>query len=756
MPNWRMLGSVTGACGCSLVPAVVAALSLAWTRASPACSSRGSVACPCAMRNLRFAAALVLVALLVAAAGAAGSEVHAAGSFLGLGHERGAGRVLSQVDDTGDVTGPVDSASHLTLQASPDVVEDGGKVTLSWSGGKDTSLEDFIAVFCLYDGEAMPKTVSGPMDMHTLDGIVFTEWNLTQISGNITLDTEFIDMGCDYVFALYRGPGSPLAVSNKVRVLNVGLRHGRLALTGFPGQVQVSWTTRSKNYKPQVQYGTSPGQYSVLEEGFDNALGTYTADLLCDAPANIVAQRWFRHPGYFRTLHPGARYFYRFGNDKQGWSKEYSFKAPPLVGPTEAVTFIGYGDMGISYFVNADDQEKPPLFEWGDARSTAKAVAAESSRADFVLHYGDLAYALGAEYVWERFMRQIEPIAASTPYMVSMGNHEYDHSSGGERDPSGAALPGGFRPEWGNYGDDSGGECAVPTLARFRPPANGFKLFWYSFDYGNVHVVQLSTEHDFMEGSAQLRWLKADLRAVKRTKTPWVVVTSHRPMYCSQVRPPNNTVEWQIADHMRESIEPLLYKYQVDLWLAGHYHSYQRTCVVHQQQCVAAAEGTVHVTVGTAGAFRYQTPFVDTVWSINQDFMHYGYVRVTAEPDIMHVAYISSETGETIDETFIVRKPASSIAPSGQAVVVLITVALAVAVLVTIVASILVERMRRRRDAAYVAVARDESSPSSAGSPEQASSLENGEMSGGEITLEPELGRTAVHAPIDIAHRQFS
>ena len=28
------------------------------------------------------------------------------------------------------------------------------------------------------------------------------------------------------------------------------------------------------------------------------------------------------------------------------------------------------------------------------------------------------------EYIWDLFMRQIEPVAATTPYMTGNGNHE--------------------------------------------------------------------------------------------------------------------------------------------------------------------------------------------------------------------------------------------------------------------------------------------------------------------------------------------
>ena len=65
------------------------------------------------------------------------------------------------------------------------------------------------------------------------------------------------------------------------------------------------------------------------------------------------------------------------------------------------------------------------------------------------------------------FGRLIEPTATRIPYHVGIGNHEYDHVVGGEKDPSKA--PGqGWHPAWGNYGDDSGGECAVPMVNRFH------------------------------------------------------------------------------------------------------------------------------------------------------------------------------------------------------------------------------------------------------------------------------------------------
>ena len=34
-------------------------------------------------------------------------------------------------------------------------------------------------------------------------------------------------------------------------------------------------------------------------------------------------------------------------------------------------------------------------------------------------------------YIWEQWGTLIEPVASLVPYMVGIGNHEYDHTDGG-------------------------------------------------------------------------------------------------------------------------------------------------------------------------------------------------------------------------------------------------------------------------------------------------------------------------------------
>lgn len=130
----------------------------------------------------------------------------------------------------------------------------------------------------------------------------------------------------------------------------------------------------------------------------------------------------------------------------------------------------------------------------------------------------------------------------------------------------------------------------------------GVGNFWYSFDYGLAHFVSIDGETDFanspewpfaedikgnethptaeetfitdsgpfgaVDGSykdtknyAQYKWLQQDLAKVDRSKTPWVFVMSHRPMYSSAYS------SYQL--HVREAFEGLLLKYGVDAYFSG-------------------------------------------------------------------------------------------------------------------------------------------------------------------------------------------
>jgi hypothetical protein len=192
---------------------------------------------------------------------------------------------------------------------------------------------------------------------------------------------------------------------------------------------------------------------------------------------------------------------------------------------------------------------------------------------DFVYHIGDVGYAddyflylSSYDKVYSDYMDEIEPFASQKAYMALPGNHEASCNevlpiACPERQKNFTA----WRSRW-----------AMPTQE-----SKGVQNMWYSFDYGLVHFVQISTETDFPgapEGpntwipsgpfGDQLSWLAADLeRAVaNRANVPWIVVAGHRPIWF--------TGGSNAAVH--NAFLPLLLKFNVDFFLAGHEHCYER------------------------------------------------------------------------------------------------------------------------------------------------------------------------------------
>lgn len=105
------------------------------------------------------------------------------------------------------------------------------------------------------------------------------------------------------------------------------------------------------------------------------------------------------------------------------------------------------------------------------AESVMAAVQDEVAAGDvrFVLHVGDISYGDGRGEVWQAFMHDITPVASRVPYMVAVGNHDYDYDHGKRRrDPSGADR----LPKWARE-DASNGECGVALATRFQMPQRG-------------------------------------------------------------------------------------------------------------------------------------------------------------------------------------------------------------------------------------------------------------------------------------------
>jgi len=365
-----------------------------------------------------------------------------------------------------------------------------------------------------------------------------------------------------------------------------------------PSKMLVMWTQKDPQV-PELRWGTNPNK---LENRVNAKRDTYTKQDFCDSGISPAGRQGFFKPGFLALaempIKAGETYFYQVGDEDDGFTKTRNFTAPPA-SDSNSTRLILFGDMGnapedhsLQHSWDFDNHGELP------SRNTTRLMThlLDKQKAHGVVHFGDLAYAVGYLSEWDEFMSQIEPVASRIPWMASVGNHEMGWSQ------SNLVMNGVLRT-----GADSGGECGVPFLKRFPFAMQplGKKEWrdaepWYSFDIGSVHFTMCSSEHDFTTNSSQWKWMVQDLEKVDRSKTPWLVVTFHRGMYIAS----DYDGDWNVAKLLRDHVEQQLLKNKVDFFFAGHHHSYQRFCKLNNGTCVddkQDAHGIYHFIVGNAG-----------------------------------------------------------------------------------------------------------------------------------------------------------
>lgn len=241
----------------------------------------------------------------------------------------------------------------------------------------------------------------------------------------------------------------------------------------------------------------------------------------------------------------------------------------------------------------------------------------------------------------------------------------------------------------------------------------GVGNFWYSFDYGMAHFVSLDGETDFayspeypfarditgnetlptenqtfitdsgpfgyINGSwkdnkayEQYQWLSADLAAVNRTKTPWVIAMSHRPMYSSEVA--------SYQRNVRNAWEALMLQHGVDAYFSGHIHWYERLFPLGANQTIDTAsivnnntyytnpgKSMTHIINGAAGNIESHST-TNTTLNITAvlDQKNYGFTRLTFHSETkLSFDYIHGQDGAVGDSLTLLKRGTSSASSLG-------------------------------------------------------------------------------------------
>jgi 3',5'-cyclic AMP phosphodiesterase CpdA len=143
---------------------------------------------------------------------------------------------------------------------------------------------------------------------------------------------------------------------------------------------------------------------------------------------------------------------------------------------------------------------------------------------------------------------------------------------------------------------------------------------YYSFDAGAWHVIALNSNVDMRPGSAQDRWLRADLGAHRGR---CAIAFMHHPRWSSG--PHQN-------DRRAVAAWRTLEEHRVGVVLAGHDHLYERFRRQRTDGTADTTRGIRQFIAGTGGAGHYRVVHVDTGSEVRND-VTFGVLKLTLFPD---------------------------------------------------------------------------------------------------------------------------
>lgn len=378
------------------------------------------------------------------------------------------------------------------------------------------------------------------------------------------------------------------------------------AATEIPDRVVLNWsgdpaTSASVTWRTSTDITEAAGEIALADASAN--FTTYRTIV----PA--TTEHWHQgeyganfHSVTFKDLKPNTLYAYRVGSGKI-WSSWFQFRTAQA--EAAPFTFIYFGDA-----------QNNLLALWA---RTIRAAVLDAPQADFLLHAGDLINRANKDSDWEEWFNSGDWIHAQIPVIATPGNHEY--AKQGEGKPR--VLSSLWNPQF--------------TLPQNGP--EGLKETVYYIDYQGARIISLNSNQD---RERQVPWLE---NVLKNNPNQWTLITFHHPVYSASAKRDNKS--------LREAWKPLFDKYQVDLVLQGHDHSYARGNNIGEGVTVKDKNnGTVYV-VSVSGPKQYKLR--EDRWMDRGAENSQLYQVISVEQNILHYRAMTA-VGELYDAFDIIKQ----------------------------------------------------------------------------------------------------
>ena len=301
-----------------------------------------------------------------------------------------------------------------------------------------------------------------------------------------------------------------------------------------PKRIILSWTGDPETTMT-VSWQTDPGAPDGwVEYGKDPSLsGAKKIPAISAKPTSGIALDAVVEQAELTGLAPGTTYYYCAGNGnvKSGIRR---FQTAASQEPSFSFLYMGDIHTGVG-----DDNQ------WRDLLNFA---ARANPGIAFGVFGGDIVDSGISAAQWKTLLDNASGVFSQIPLMPANGNHESNFPSG--------------KPE-----------LYLDLLDLPKNGPKGFQGEFYSYDYGDCHILVLNSwvfsgEQKLSGADYQRlnRWIAKDLSS---SHAAWKIAVMHHPVY--------SLTSDKVADAVRRNWEPLFEANGVSLVLCGHQHVYSRS-----------------------------------------------------------------------------------------------------------------------------------------------------------------------------------